>query len=149
MILSHKYLNYTDGSIAQKNVFSPDFLVQKLFGKERFPHGWGNSPETMWKLCLSTKFSHQKIRWNYSILRSDQLSKNFLLFSQESSIIDYWQCSESLAKTQSNFIEITLRQRYSPLNLLHIFRTTFLKNTYRPQLLKVANTLLVYGESSC
>ena len=28
-----------------------------------------------------------------------------------------------------NFIEITLRQGYSPVNLLRIFRTPFLKNT--------------------
>ena len=33
-------------------------------------HNQGESPETMWKLCLSTKFPHQEIRWNYSILRS-------------------------------------------------------------------------------
>ena len=31
---------------------------------------------------------------------------------------------------QSNFIEITLRHGCSPVNLLHIFRTVFLKNTY-------------------
>ena len=30
----------------------------------------GESPETMRKLCLSTKFPHQEIRWNYSIFRS-------------------------------------------------------------------------------
>ena len=30
----------------------------------------GESPETMRKLCLSTKFSHQEIRWNNDILRS-------------------------------------------------------------------------------
>ena len=28
------------------------------------------SPETMRKLCLSTKFSHQEIVWNYGIFRS-------------------------------------------------------------------------------
>ena len=28
------------------------------------------SPETMRKLCLSTKFPHHEIRWNYGILRS-------------------------------------------------------------------------------
>ena len=32
-------------------------------------------------------------------------------------------------KLKSNFIEIILRQGYSPVNLLHIFRTPFLKNT--------------------
>ena len=30
---------------------------------------------------------------------------------------------------QSNFIEITLRHRCSPVNLLHIFKTPFSKNT--------------------
>ena len=30
----------------------------------------GDSLETMRKLCLSTKFSHQKIRWNYGIFCS-------------------------------------------------------------------------------
>ena len=28
------------------------------------------SPETMWKLCLSTKFPRHEIRWNYNVLRS-------------------------------------------------------------------------------
>ena len=32
-------------------------------------------------------------------------------------------------KLQSNFIEITLRQVCSPVNLLHVFRTPFPKNT--------------------
>ena len=32
-------------------------------------------------------------------------------------------------KLQSNFIEIALRHGCSPVNLLHIFRTPFLKNT--------------------
>ena len=31
---------------------------------------------------------------------------------------------------QSNFIEVTLRHECSPVNLLHIFRTPFHKNTY-------------------
>ena len=30
----------------------------------------GNSPETTRKLCLSTKFIYQEIRWNYDIFRS-------------------------------------------------------------------------------
>ena len=32
-------------------------------------------------------------------------------------------------KLQSSFIEITLWHGYSPVNLMHIFRTPFLKNT--------------------
>ena len=38
-------------------------------------------------------------------------------------------------KLQSNFIEITLRHGCSPVNLLHIFRTPFAKNTSGRQLL--------------
>ena len=30
----------------------------------------------------------------------------------------------------ANFFEITLRDRSSPVNLLHVFRTPFPKNTY-------------------
>ena len=38
-------------------------------------------------------------------------------------------------KLQRNFIEITLWHGYSPVNSLHIFRTTFNKNTSRGLLL--------------
>ena len=41
-------------------------------------------------------------------------------------------------KLQNNFIEITLRHGCSPVNLQHIFRTTFPKNTAGRLLLKVA-----------
>ena len=34
-----------------------------------------------------------------------------------------------MPKLQSNFTEITLRHGCSPVNLLHIFRTLFSKNT--------------------
>ena len=42
-------------------------------------------------------------------------------------------------KLLGNFIEITLRHECSPLNLLHIFRTTFTKNTSERLLLGVTN----------
>ena len=35
----------------------------------------GKSVETQCKLCVSTKFSHKQIRWNFVILRSDALHK--------------------------------------------------------------------------
>ena len=41
----------------------------------------GESPETMRKLCLSTKFPHLEIRWNYSILRSVRIHKNLKSWS--------------------------------------------------------------------
>ena len=40
-------------------------------------------------------------------------------------------------KMQSNFIEITFRYRCSPVHLLHIFRTSLLKNTSGWLLLKL------------
>ena len=39
--------------------------------------------------------------------------------------------------SKSDFIEITLRHGYSPMNLLHTFRTPFTKNTSERLLLKM------------
>ena len=39
------------------------------------------------------------------------------------------RCSKNMQQMQSNFIEITLRHGCSPVNLLHIFRTPFIKVT--------------------
>ena len=45
-------------------------------------------------------------------------------------------------KLLCNFLEITLRDRYSPVNLLHIFRPPFPKNTSGRLLLKSASWVL-------
>ena len=50
----------------------------------------------------------------------------FSKISQNFSGILSKRCSENM---QSNFIEITVRHGCSPVNLLHIFRTPFSKNT--------------------
>ena len=42
---------------------------------------------------------------------------------------------------QSNVIELALRHRYSPVNLMHISRTHFLKNTSGWLLLHNANNI--------
>ena len=42
---------------------------------------------------------------------------------------------------QNKFIEITLRHGCSPVNLLHIFRTPFIKNTFGWLLLHFAKLL--------
>ena len=53
-------------------------------------------------------------------------------------------------KLQSNFIEITLRHGCSPVNLLHICRTPFTKNTSERLLLNVPRFLLKSeSESNC
>ena len=46
----------------------------------------GESPETMQKLCLSKKFSHQEIRWNYGILR-----KVFYHMKDHEALFAFWQ----------------------------------------------------------
>ena len=45
-----------------------------------------------------------------------------------------------------NFIEITLRHKCSPVNLLHIFRTPFLKNTSEWLLQSLFRTLLPHPD---
>ena len=40
----------------------------------------GESPKTMRKLCLATKFLHQKIRLNYSIFHSASYIRNLTIF---------------------------------------------------------------------
>ena len=49
---------------------------------------------------------------------------------------------------QSNFIEITLRHGCSPVNLLHIFRTPFLKNTSGRLLQKISIHLQMVSEAA-
>ena len=46
----------------------------------------------------------------------------------------------------SNFIEVTLRHGCSPVNLLHIFRTFFLKNTSEWLFLSVAFKGTAFGK---
>ena len=54
-------------------------------------------------------------------------------------------CRSTLSvKLQSNFIEISLQHRCSPVNLLHIFRTHFYKNTSGWLLLGLS--LMIKGE---
>ena len=42
-------------------VDSTNFLVWKFYGKAQFSHNFRESSETMWILCLQTKFSHYEI----------------------------------------------------------------------------------------
>ena len=54
---------------------------------------------------------------------------------QHSRVVYRKRCSKNIQQIyrrtpmQSNFIEIALRHRYSPVQLLHIFRIIFNKNT--------------------
>ena len=52
------YLRYT----AKNTVISPNFWCRNFVERNSFRIVSGDSPETMRKLCLSTKFPHQEIR---------------------------------------------------------------------------------------
>ena len=60
-------------SVTTKNtVISPICWCGNFVERCSFRLVSGDLPETLRKLCLSTKFSHQEIRWNYGIFRSDR-----------------------------------------------------------------------------
>ena len=82
------------------------------------------SPGTMRELCLSEKFQHQKIKWNYGILRS-VLSAIILKFwknhMKESMNIDLFlikllNCSSRVPTTESNIGENRDCHNYFPKN---------------------------------
>ena len=52
----------------------------KFSGKVQFSHSFGDSPETLWKLYVFTKFPHDEIRSNYHILRDKYQQIIFFLF---------------------------------------------------------------------
>ena len=54
-------------SIKIYTVISTNLLLWKFLGNAYFPQSF----ENLRKLCVSVKFPHQKIRWNFGILRSD------------------------------------------------------------------------------
>ena len=78
LIVAPALIQYFAGENTAKNiVISPDFLVWKFWERHSFRIVSGESSETMWKLCLSTKFPHHEIKWNYGIFRSvSSIDKN-------------------------------------------------------------------------
>ena len=68
-LLLHFYeqpINFT----AKNTVISPDFLQWNFAERHIFRIVLDDLPETMRKLCLSAKFPHQEIKWNYRIFCS-------------------------------------------------------------------------------
>ena len=82
--------------------------------------------------CISKKKGFRNIRSSRSeVFLGKGVLKIYSEFSGEN------PCRNVISiKFQSNFSEITLRQGCSPVNLLHIFRRSFYKNTYRGVLLE-------------
>ena len=82
----------------KNTVISPKFLVWKFFGKAQFAHSFGwfarnyAETESMRKLRLSAKFSHQKIRWNYNIFCSVNHSENLKKFPVTHNVFQGFFC---------------------------------------------------------
>ena len=84
---------------------------------------------TLWEIdCRNCRSSHPEVF----------LRKGFLKICSKFTGED--PCPSAISiKLICKFIEITLRRGYSPVNLLHIFRKPFLKNTSGWLLLKLVN----------
>ena len=77
-----------------------------------------------WNNYVSSKVRGMKVSWNSQKLW--KFPKICSKFTREH------PCQSVISITlQSQFIEIILRHGFSPVNLLHIFRTPFDKNIYR------------------
>ena len=81
------------------------------------------------------------ILWNYEFLLISLFF--FMLYNIPFfKFVPWIRFFKVLVTSPCNFIEITLRHVYSPVNLLYIFRTPFTKNSSQRLLL---NTLLFIG----
>ena len=78
---SNKNTKKLFSSSAQNTVILHNFLLWKFCGNAQLWKDTGKTPGTLRKLCVSTKFPHHEIRWNYGILRS-VLIRLFLLSSK-------------------------------------------------------------------
>ena len=72
------------------------------------------SPETIRKLCLSAKFPHQEIRWNYGIFRSVSVSRDqrkwFENIFAYLGVLDYFLL---LKNPQKSVIDLQFSERLS------------------------------------
>ena len=64
---------------AKNSVILPNFMGRKFYRKTQFPHSFGQ----FWKLCLSAKFPHHRIKWYGGIfsqwnLQCKAIVSNFL-----------------------------------------------------------------------
>ena len=87
-----------------------------------------------WKWCYSCETKCEPFFAMNSILEVF-LRKGVLKICRKFTGEHQCRCVNSV-KSLSNFIEIALQHECSPVNLLHIFRTPFPKNTYGWLLLK-------------
>ena len=95
--------------------------------------------------CESRRLHNKSIRSRHSVVF---LGKCFLKICSKFTGERPFRSVISI-KLQSNFTEIALRHGYSPINLLHIFRTSFRKNTSGWLLLKCEKYGSRLRNSSC
>ena len=98
--------------------------ITTLKFKGRFP---GNLPEVFSAVFLGNPMKRCYLQKHSP---RDVLTKKFLKICSKFTGEHSRYCVISI-KLQSNFIQITLRHGCSPVNLLHVFRTLFTKNTSR------------------
>ena len=72
-----------------------------FLGKHSYCRASGEPPETLRKLCFSTKFLHQEIRWNYGILHSQ------VTFKYQSSIL-LWAVSVRIPHKSARLIKMNV-----------------------------------------
>ena len=75
--------------------------------------------------------------WKYRNSRPEVFLRKYVLKISNKLTGEHPCRSEIAIKLLCSFIEIALRHRCSPVNLLHIFRASFLKSSSVPLLLKV------------
>ena len=65
--------------------------------------------EILWKGAVSTQFLHQKIRWNYGILRSDQVYEFIKIKKQYADIKDfsYWTNLCEISKSTKAYLNLS------------------------------------------
>ena len=84
-------------------------MVWKFYGKAQFPHSFGWFAGAMQKLCLSRKFPQQEIRWNYSILHSENCHINPLLLvclNENATLTKLFSQGQSYSKNNLVFLSI-------------------------------------------
>ena len=91
---------------------------------------------------LNSKDKIGKINLNYDYLEAaiERCSQKKMFWKYAANSQEKRPCRSKISiKLESNFIEITLGHGCSPVNLLHIFRAPFLKNTSGRLLLNIAS----------
>ena len=80
--------------------------MRKFCGKARFPIILSDLPKTVRKFCLSTKFLHQEITWNYGIFCSVNITSSIirLLFFGYLSLIFVSYVSCILTETKLSLV---------------------------------------------